>query len=69
LLSISKYLPEIGSTRIGVRFILAPKLDCIFAARFAVVTRERFGLCRTMRAKLEVALARLERRDPTKPLH
>jgi hypothetical protein len=52
-----------------VRFILASKLDCIFAARFAVVTRERFGLCRTMRAKLEVALARLERRDPTKPLH
>jgi hypothetical protein len=44
-------------------------MDCIFAARFAVVTCERFGLCRTMRAKLEVALARLERRDPTKPLH
>src|SRR5262249_36323998 len=47
LLSISKYL-QIGSTRIGVRFILASKLDCIFAARFAVVTCERFGLCRTI---------------------
>ena len=47
LLSISKYL-QIGSTRIGVRFILASKLDCIFAARFAVVACERFGLCRTI---------------------
>jgi hypothetical protein len=47
LLSISKYL-QIGSTRIGVRFILASKLDCIFGARFAVVACERFGLCRTI---------------------
>jgi len=31
-----------------VRFILASKLDCIFAAQFAVVACERFGLCRTI---------------------
>lgn len=35
-------------TRRAVRFILASKFQCILAARFAIVSREQFGPCRTV---------------------
>ena len=39
---------EIGSTRIAVRFIAASKLQRILAAALVIVSRERFGPCRTV---------------------